>query len=491
MLQSVITQSNIKKYLIFQSHSEAATTLDVAMTKNIAQAGITSKVESHDKMMVEKEINEHMQNVKNHKNQDINKISILFLAADPTDASRLRLGEEFREIQEKLKQSQKRDRFQLQLPQLSTRPSDITQAMLDSLPQIVHFSGHGASTGELCFENQEGQSQLINLEAIAALFEHFSSQVNCVLLNACYSEEQAKSIAKHIQYVIGMTNEIDDESAIAFAMGFYQALGADQSIEDAYKLGCLQIRLRNIPGYQTPILLINGQSAAQDITFPQKNIHTTTTEPSSIEIYYRCDDSALPIYDEFEVHLCETEGLDALCSRMALGLQVKVTVRLLDEKDYNSLKLGNTSWRRVDLLEAVTDKTEQRRSSLETRVNRCIKLIEENCGQAFGDKANIRACLETIGQKDLKNKSGYSTIDIIKRGTNIYFKTQVPNTLLQQIAERIKCHRPIITIHGVDLYDLGSDVVISNVIPSFVFYQEMKPDQLTEFRQLDWIWGEA
>jgi hypothetical protein len=29
-------------------------------------------------------------------------ISILFLSADPTDASRLRLGEELREIQEKL-----------------------------------------------------------------------------------------------------------------------------------------------------------------------------------------------------------------------------------------------------------------------------------------------------------------------------------------------------------------------------------------------------
>ena len=95
----------------------------------------------------------------------------------------------------------------------------------------------------------------MNLEAIAALFEHFSRQVNCVLLNACYSEEQAKSIAKHIQYVVGMNNEIDDESAIAFAVGFYQALGAEQSIEDAYKLGCLQIRLRDIPGHETPVLI--------------------------------------------------------------------------------------------------------------------------------------------------------------------------------------------------------------------------------------------
>lgn len=436
-----------------------------------------------------------MQMERNHQEQVNNKISILFLAADPTDASRLRLGEEFREINEKLRQSSQRDQFQLELPQLSTRPSDITQAMLDNAPQIVHFSGHGASTGELCFENQKGQSQLIDLEAIAALFEHFSSQVNCVLLNACYSEEQAKSIAKHVQYVIGMSNTIDDASAIAFSMGFYQALGANQSIEDAYKLGCIQIRLQNTPGHQIPVLHIKKKPIAKDTTYSRNDIRTTPTkeraDSSSIEIVYRCNDSVLPIYDEFDVHLCDSEGLDALLSRLTLGLTVKVTVQILDGTDYNSLNLDNTSWRRVDLIEAVTEKTERRRSLLETRVNRCIKLIEDNYGKPFGDEANIRACLEKVGQKLFNNKSGYSTIDIVKRGSDIYFKTEVPNIQLHQVAEKIGYQRPLTTIHGVDLYDLGMDFVISSVIPSFVIYQEQKPDQLMEFRCPDWTWGEA
>ena len=81
--------------------------------------------------------------------KETNIVSILFLAADPTDVSRLRLGEEFREIQEKLKLAKLRDLFRLELPQLSVRPSDITQALLDTQPQIVHFSGHGTSTGAL------------------------------------------------------------------------------------------------------------------------------------------------------------------------------------------------------------------------------------------------------------------------------------------------------------------------------------------------------
>lgn len=184
--------------------------------------------------------------------------SILFLAADPTNASRLRLGEEFREIQEKLKLAKLRDRFRLELPQLSVRPADISQAMLDVSPKIVHFSGHGAVTGALCFESPTGQSHLVEPDALAALFEQFAGHVNCVLLNACYSEIQAMAIAEHIGYVIGMNQAIGDKAAIAFAIGFYQALGAGRTIEEAYKLGCVQIRLQSIPEHLTPVLIKKG-----------------------------------------------------------------------------------------------------------------------------------------------------------------------------------------------------------------------------------------
>lgn len=187
-------------------------------------------------------------------------VSILFLAADPTDASRLRLGEEFREVQEKLKLAKLRDRFRLELPQLSVRPADISQALLDLGPKIVHFSGHGASAGALCFENQTGQTQLVQPDALAALFEQFADQVNCVLLNACYSETQAKAIAEHIEYVIGMNQAISDEASIAFVIGFYQALGAGRTIEEAHKLGCAQIRLQGIPEHLTPVLVKKVQA---------------------------------------------------------------------------------------------------------------------------------------------------------------------------------------------------------------------------------------
>ena len=142
---------------------------------------------------------------------------------------------------------------------MSARPVDISQALLDVQPKIVHFSAHGTTEGALCFENQVGEIHPIQPDALAALFEQFSDQVNCVVLNACYSEIQANAIAKHIDYVVGMNQAIGDKAAIAFSVGFYQALGAGRNIEKAYELGCAQIRLQGIPEYLAPILIKRGK----------------------------------------------------------------------------------------------------------------------------------------------------------------------------------------------------------------------------------------
>lgn len=78
--------------------------------------------------------------------------------------------------------------------------------------------------------------------------------VECVILNACYSEIQAGAIAQHIEYVIGMDKAIGDKIAIEFAVAFYDALGAGESIEFAYKLACNAIRWTNISEHLKPIL---------------------------------------------------------------------------------------------------------------------------------------------------------------------------------------------------------------------------------------------
>lgn len=184
------------------------------------------------------------------------RTTILFLTADPTDASRLHLGKEIREIRSRLQSARLRNQFLLE-ERMAVRLSDITQAIFDAEPQIVHFAGHGTKEGELCFEDASGQIHTVKPDALASLFALLSNQIQCVLLNACYSELQANAIAKHINYVIGMKTAIGDEAAITFAVGFYKALGAGRSIEEAYKFGIVELQLHGMPENLTPTLIRN------------------------------------------------------------------------------------------------------------------------------------------------------------------------------------------------------------------------------------------
>lgn len=65
--------------------------------------------------------------------------------------------------------------------------------MLDVNPQIIHFSGHGEGHDGLVFEDDRGKPKLISGEALAGLFRLFADQVECVVLNRCYSAVQAEA----------------------------------------------------------------------------------------------------------------------------------------------------------------------------------------------------------------------------------------------------------------------------------------------------------
>jgi hypothetical protein len=180
--------------------------------------------------------------------------TILFLAANPKETPLLQLDQEFHDIAYGLQRSQIREKFKL-VQRLAVRPRDIQRAMLDLGPHIIHFSGHGAGETGLVLEDENGNIKLVDGDALASIFELFSDQLNCVVLNACYSEIQARIIAQHIPYVIGMNKVIGDKAAITFAVGFYDALGAGRDVEFAFKLGCAAIRMEGIAEHLTPVLI--------------------------------------------------------------------------------------------------------------------------------------------------------------------------------------------------------------------------------------------
>jgi hypothetical protein len=202
--------------------------------------------------------NEAVQGIKANSTPVVNHTSatktILFLAANPKGTSQLRLDEEMREIDAGLQRAQRREQFVLQ-QRWALRPRDVQRALLDYHPEIAHFSGHGGGGAGLVLEDETGTPKLVDTEALAALFELFSDRLECIILNACYSKVQAEAIARHVPYVIGMSQEIGDTAAIEFAVGFYDALGAGKSVEFAYKSGCVNIRMAGVAEYLTPVLI--------------------------------------------------------------------------------------------------------------------------------------------------------------------------------------------------------------------------------------------
>ncbi|XCN72561.1 MAG: CHAT domain-containing protein [Candidatus Electrothrix aestuarii] len=185
---------------------------------------------------------------------------ILLLTANPDDTSRLRIDREIRDIKEGLLRANNRANFTFKSSQ-AVRVSDLRRAMQQYRPQIVHFSGHGEGADGLCFEDDQGRTQFVEAEALSAFFRLFSAQVQCVVLNACYSQVQAEAIARHIDFVIGMSDSISDKAAIAFSVAFYESLGNGESIESAYKFACTELNLLGLKEEQIPQLIRRGQAA--------------------------------------------------------------------------------------------------------------------------------------------------------------------------------------------------------------------------------------
>jgi len=84
-------------------------------------------------------------------------------------------------------------------------------------------------------------------ESLNRLFNLFKEEVECVVLNACFSQEQVIAISskgvgtKNGIYAIGTNDSIDDQAAIDFSKGFYQSIGEGKDYKFAFQIGLVHI----------------------------------------------------------------------------------------------------------------------------------------------------------------------------------------------------------------------------------------------------------
>jgi len=181
------------------------------------------------------------------------KITILFMASNPSDTSRLCLDEEVRGIQEKIRLSDFRDSIVFE-SRWAVRSSDILQAINETNPTIIHFSGHGASNGDIVLQNPDGSAKLVTKDAMATAISTMSDSVRLVVFNACFSDEQAKSVVEHIDAAIGMNDSIPDDTACVFAAQLYSSIGFGYSVDKAFRQAIAELMLEGISGESIPQL---------------------------------------------------------------------------------------------------------------------------------------------------------------------------------------------------------------------------------------------
>jgi CHAT domain len=253
-LQAEVQPNHVKSLFGFLGQRARSQSLEIEIEVGDRKIKVTAS--NHADLVAAEQFVQQLLIVKAAVGGDVVR-KILILAANPKGTVQLRLDQEVRDIAEGLRRSQRRDQFVLE-QQWAVRPRDIQRAMLDINPQIIHFSGHGRGAEGLVFEDEGGQAQVVSGEALAGLFKLFASQVECVVLNGCYSEAQAGAIAQHVPYVVGMSQAIGDRAALEFAVGFYDALGAGREVDFAYEMGCCAIRLAGIGEALTPVLKKKG-----------------------------------------------------------------------------------------------------------------------------------------------------------------------------------------------------------------------------------------
>jgi len=184
--------------------------------------------------------------------------TILFLAANPSKKAELNLRIEHSIISEELEDMEGFD-FE---SKFSVSIKEMNMEVVSTEPSILHFSGHGLSGNEsdeviidemgvtmnndtgLVFHNDEKNgTDILSPIKCGRIFDSLKNMVpslKIVVLNACYSEQQAIAISKNDIYTIGTSNTIQNKVATAFSQGFYWRYAKTADIISSVLFGKLQ-----------------------------------------------------------------------------------------------------------------------------------------------------------------------------------------------------------------------------------------------------------
>lgn len=159
---------------------------------------------------------------------------ILFIKINPIGTVNLRLDEEEKALRQVLDLSIHRDLFTFESRGAVTT-DDLHQYLELIKPTILHISGHGSEEGVLFFHDSEGHKKEVSILKFYEFLKNFDSHIDSVFLNACFSMSGIDTISNPNFHIIGMKEEVPNDTALAFARAFYTSHCNGKSVTDAFE----------------------------------------------------------------------------------------------------------------------------------------------------------------------------------------------------------------------------------------------------------------
>ena len=183
-------------------------------------------------------------------------LSVLYLMANPLKRKSLRLDLEVSEVSEEIQRSKYSDNITLrQSPAANLKT--ILRSLNDHRPKIVHFSGHGDSTGLAGDDRGSKRTKVkfLDFEILGDALRATDTKPDVVLLNACNSAGARTALLGSTKVLIVMRERISDVAAIAFSTQFYSGIASGQPVKAAFDQGIAAIKAVSLSEAKTPVLL--------------------------------------------------------------------------------------------------------------------------------------------------------------------------------------------------------------------------------------------
>jgi hypothetical protein len=104
----------------------------------------------------------------------------------------------------------------------------------------------------IVLHHEEGGSLIVPARALAMMIKSSAPSARVLVLNACYSDDQAEKLCVTVDCLVGMSGAITDDAARSFAVGFYRGLGNRMSVGAAFEHAVATLAAKQHPDEDRP-----------------------------------------------------------------------------------------------------------------------------------------------------------------------------------------------------------------------------------------------